>query len=229
MRPLVLFDLDGTVLTFDGAPPGPGRSAMRRAMRDLVGADDATAGVRFAGCTDQAIVRAMLERTRGGAIDPILVKDAIARYLVHLEDEVVRRPYRRIGDVAACVAALDERGAVVAIGTGNVREGAAIKLRSAGLDAVFELDRGGYGCDAEDRPGLLRAAVERCRDEAFGAVVVIGDTEHDVSAARAIGAKVVGVAASESALDELRRAGADAIVADCGLELVEALFRVANA
>ena len=55
-------------------------------------------------------------------------------------------------------------------------------------------------------------------------VVVVGDTEHDVRAARAVGARVVGVAVSEGARAELLAAGADAIVRTCGDELVNAVL-----
>jgi phosphoglycolate phosphatase-like HAD superfamily hydrolase len=55
-------------------------------------------------------------------------------------------------------------------------------------------------------------------------VVVVGDTEHDVRAGRAVGARVVGVAMSEEARLELVAAGADAIVRTCGDELVNAVW-----
>jgi phosphoglycolate phosphatase-like HAD superfamily hydrolase len=46
-------------------------------------------------------------------------------------------------------------------------------------------------------------------------VVVVGDTKHDVEAGRAVNARVVGVAASQAAREELVAAGADAIVDAC--------------
>lgn len=237
MRLIVLFDLDGTVLTFGGGNPGPGRVSMQRAMRDLVGADDATAGVRFAGRTDRAIVRAMLESVGFGGDVERAIAEGLARYLAHLADEVVRRPYLPIGDVGGAVEALLARGVCVGLGTGNVREGAAIKLASAGLLESFDIARGGYGCDAEERSELLRVGVARCAAAAGGAagraettrVIVVGDTRLDVEAARAIGARVVGVAATAAARDELEAAGAEAIVGACGSPLVEAIFAVASA
>ncbi len=54
--------------------------------------------------------------------------------------------------------------------------------------------------------------------------MVVGDTEHDVRAARAIGARVVGVATDVAARDELRDAGADAIVGKCDEQLVAAVL-----
>lgn len=221
---VVLFDLDGTVLTFDGLSPGPGRTALARAMRDLHAFEGATDGLRLAGGTDRALVRAMLQRA-GVAESDVAITRVIASYIVHLETIVTTRSYRPIGDVSRAVAALKARGAVVGIATGNVRHGARLKLASAGLEANFDLARGGFGCDAEARADIVRIAAERC---AMGGdvarLVVVGDTRHDVSAGRAIGARVVGVATGDEARAELEAAGADAIVDACGDGLVSAVL-----
>jgi phosphoglycolate phosphatase len=220
---IVLFDLDGTVLTYDGGQPGPGRTSMGQASRELYG-EDHTVGVRFAGGTDRAIARALLDRA-GLPFDEERVEALIDRYLAHLEVELARRPYKPVGDVPGAVDGCTARGAVVGVATGNVRRGAAIKLRSAGLAGVFDLDRGGYGCDHELRSLMVQRAVERCGGA--GPVVVIGDTRQDVEAARAVSGKVVGVAWNEPTRQELLDAGADAIVESCGAALVEAIFSVA--
>jgi HAD superfamily hydrolase (TIGR01549 family) len=221
---IVLFDLDGTVITFDDTPPGPGRTAMARASRELYGRD-LTEGVRFAGGTDFAIARVMLERA-GAPHSQEAVDALLDRYVLHLEDELTRRKYRAVGDVARAVAECTARGACVGIATGNTRKGAALKLKSAGLEGVFVLDRGGYGCDHELRPEVVRKAIERCGggDD----VVVVGDTEHDVSAARAVGARAIGVAVNEPTRRELEKAGADAIVPACDDALVAAIFSVSR-
>ena len=198
---------------------------MDRMMLELFGVDRASEGVRFAGGTDRAIVRALLSKVGRAHEADAHVDRALEVYLRHLTNVVTTRPYRPIGDVARTVADCAERGACVGLATGNVRSGAQVKLRSAGLADVFSLDRGGYGCDGELRPDILRAAVERCggaRSECE--VVVVGDTMHDVTAARAIGARVVGVGTSDEARSELRSANADAIVSACGVELVAAIF-----
>jgi HAD superfamily hydrolase (TIGR01549 family) len=217
---IVLFDIDGTLLTFDDAPPGPGRTAMGRASRDLYG-EDLTTGIRFAGGTDRAIARVMLERA-GMVFSDAAATALLDRYVEHLEDELERRKYRPIGDVARAVEACVARGACVGLATGNTRKGAALKLASAGLGDLFVLDRGGYGCDHELRPEVVRIAVERCGGDTE--VVVVGDTEHDVSAARACLARVVGLATNAACREELERAGADAIVSACDDALVEAIF-----
>jgi phosphoglycolate phosphatase len=219
---LVLFDLDGTVLTFEGPPPGPGRIALDRAVAKLFGVAEATDGVRLAGGTDRALARALLRRVEAEDSEAG-VSALLEVYILELEDVLRGRRYRAIGDVARVVATCRERGAGVGIATGNVRRGASLKLGSAGLADVLDLERGGYGCDAEPRADVLRAAVRRCAGEACE-VVVVGDTEKDVAAARAIGARIVGVAISRSSRAELAAAGADAVVDTCGDELVRAVF-----
>jgi HAD superfamily hydrolase (TIGR01549 family) len=218
---VVLFDLDGTVLTFDDAPPGPGRTALDRAMRELYGIEGASEGLRVAGGTDRALARSLLARAGAEADDGAIAR-VLDAYVGHLEAVLRTRRYRPVGDVAGAVVACAQRGAVVGIATGNVREGARLKLRSAGLEAMFDVSRGGYGCDAEPRAEIVRIAIVRCGGS--HEVVVVGDTEHDVRAARDVGARVVGVATSENARRELAQSGADAIVDACGPALVDAIF-----
>jgi phosphoglycolate phosphatase len=229
---IVLFDLDGTALTFEGPSPGPGRTALEQVMRELHGVERATDGIRVAGGTDRAIARAML-RKAGADEQDAAVESVLAAYEKRLRLILQTRRYRPVGDVAGAVRTLQERGAVVGIATGNTRAGAALKLGSAGLSSVFDPARGGYGCEAELRADIVRLAATRCSHGAAPTapptVVVVGDTEHDVSAARAVGARVVGVAISAAARAELQAAGADAVVEACGDELVAAVATLASA
>jgi phosphoglycolate phosphatase-like HAD superfamily hydrolase len=134
------------------------------------------------------------------------------------------RRYRANGDVHGCVAALRARGAVVGLATGNLREGARHKLTSAGIEGCFDLALGGYGGDAELRAEIVRTAARRCGATDGDDVVVVGDTEFDVLAARAAGARCVGVAISAAARTELEHTKIPAIVDDCGDALVEAVL-----
>ena len=220
---VVLFDLDGTVLTFDGPPPGPGRTALELAMRSLHAFERATEGIRVAGGTDRALARAMLQRA-GAMDDEAAIARVLASYVMHLEAELRTRRYRPIGNVVDTVGRLQAFGVTVGLATGNTRDGARLKLTSAGLGATFDLSRGAYGCDAEERAEIVRLAASRCGASGGEAVVVVGDTERDVHAGRAIGARVVGVATDDAARRELREAGADAIVETCGDALVAAIL-----
>lgn len=224
MQPrIVLFDLDGTVVTYQGPPPGPGRTALDRAMRDGYGLEGTTDGLRVAGATDRALVRALLLRA-GVYDDEKAIDRLLVRYLAHLGEVVQTRSYRPVGPVDSAVRQLREKGIVVGIATGNVREGARIKLTSAGLGATFDFGLGGFGCDAEPRADIVRLAADRCGRNRPDEVVVVGDTDRDVLAGRAIGARVIGVALDARARAELEAAGADAIVDACGNALVDRIL-----
>lgn len=214
-RPTVfLFDIDGTLLLTGGA----GRRAVEGAFDRITGRADACQSFSFGGMTDRAIARAGLlaigETATTERIDAIL-----AAYLELLSDEVTRSPrYQIMPGVLEAVATLRARtDCAVGLGTGNIRGGAEIKLQRGDLWRLF--DFGGFGCDDEDRTALLAigaargatrlgVSIDQCR------VVVIGDTERDVAAARGIGAECIAVGTGSVSLDALRQAGAQHVYAD---------------
>src|SRR5690606_4702367 len=120
--------------------------------------------------------------------------------------------------VSEVLAALEGHEAIaVGLGTGNVEIGARAKLRPGSLDEHFAF--GGFGCDHEDRAQLIEmgavrgaarldVAREACR------VIIVGDTPHDVTAARAIGAECVVVRTGWSTLEDLVAAAPDLLVDD---------------
>ncbi len=214
-RPTVLlFDVDGTLLSAGGA----GRRALERAFGEQCGTAAPLRDVRFNGMTDPGIVRSGLERL-GQPAEPRLVAAILDGYLRTLAGELARATGFRVlpGVVALLEALAGERRVAVGLGTGNLREGARLKLEHAGLAGHFAF--GGFGCDHEERAELLRIGAARgaawlgCRPDACR-VVVIGDTPHDVAAARAIGAASVGVATGGCAPEDLRAAGATWAVTD---------------
>ncbi len=186
---LVLFDIDGTLITSGGA----GRRAMEAAL-----AAAQCRGLRFsmAGMTDRAIVRRAL-LAEGLAADEGLIEAILSHYLeilaANLGDQV-----RVLRGVQALIDELAGWSQVqLGLGTGNLAAGAELKLRPTGLWPRFGY--GGFGCDAEKRPELLAVAARRGAERAGLAlaecrVVVIGDTIHDVEAARVNGFACVAVA-----------------------------------
>jgi phosphoglycolate phosphatase len=217
MRPTVLlFDIDGTLVTTGGA----GRRSMDFAFEQLHGRRDACDSFSMSGMTDRAIVRKALNII--GAEDSTEAIDAvIAAYLAYLTEEVRRvddERYRVFPGMREAVREARSRtGFAVGLGTGNVREGARVKLERVGIYDQFAF--GGFGCDAEDRVELIRcgakagaallgAPVEDCR------VVVIGDTPKDVHAARGIGAECIGVGTGSYTAEALLEAGANVAYPD---------------
>ncbi len=202
---ILLFDIDGTLLTTGGA----GARAIVRALE--ASAVPIATRFSFAGMTDRAIVRRYLEAA-GEAPSEARIDALLDGYLTHLVDEVNRAPadgYRLHDGMLAALDAAERRPATaVGLGTGNIERGARIKLERAGVSQRFAF--GGFGCDSEDRAELLLAGAERgaarlgtprarCR------VVVIGDTPRDIAAAKAIGADSLAVATGSYDLEALGR------------------------
>lgn len=218
MRPTVLlFDVDGTLITTNGGA----RAAIERAFAERYGRTNGF-DFPFDGMTDRAIVRRALERIEVEATEAE-IDDFIAAYLSHLGEELDRAAACRLhrGVERAVDEALARENFAVGLGTGNVREGARLKLERVEFFHPFAF--GGFGCDHEDRAELIRVGAERgakrlghplsdCR------VVVIGDTPKDVAAAHAIGAESIGVGTGSFSPEALLDAGATWAFPDLGGE-----------
>src|SRR3989449_7014030 len=198
---LVLFDIDGTLLWTDGA----GRRAIQRALLDEAGTAGPIESYRFDGKTDPQIVRDLLSLAgHSGAGNATVIQAVCRRYVDHLRTELDRptQATRLMVGIADLLAALEpheaRRQALVGLLTGNVAPGAALKLRSAGLDpARFRI--GAYGSDSARRTELPAVAAARAA-ALTGAiftgsdVIIVGDTPDDVACGRPIGARSVAVA-----------------------------------
>jgi len=156
---LVLFDIDGTLLWTDGA----GRRAIHRALLEETGTAGPIETYRFDGKTDPQIVRELLALAgHPGATNEQRIEAVCRRYvgLLSAELEKPTQATRLMVGIAELLLALEphERAerAVVGLLTGNVEPGAALKLRSAGLDP----DRFRIGADSprEGIPELLEPA-----------------------------------------------------------------------
>jgi len=229
VRPRIfLFDIDLTMIRTNGA----GSAAMEATVREMLGVSDAFAGMRFAGRTDRAILREAL--TRCGRLDngfDRFCTEFEARYLHHLHRELAVRNgvvLPGVPELLDAVAALP--GARLGLATGNFRRAAEAKLRHFGLWGRFR--DGGFAEDGEERADLVAAAVARVGAGAShpAVVYVIGDSTHDVQAAKAHGLVAVGVCTGECAADELWAAGADLVFPDLSApdDVLGRLLRLAD-
>jgi phosphoglycolate phosphatase-like HAD superfamily hydrolase len=211
-----LFDIDGTLVSAGGA----GRRAFERAVADRCGPGiGVLAELRLDGMTDRLIVREAL-RILGQPFEESFCDALLARYVVHLADEINGPGYAILPGVVDALDALRARGALVALCTGNVVDGARLKLARGGIDRYFDWGASavcGFAADGEERERVVRAALRRASDRLGRAVapaeaLVIGDTPRDVAAAHAAGVPVLGVATGRYAEAELREAGAEHVV-----------------
>jgi phosphoglycolate phosphatase-like HAD superfamily hydrolase len=207
-----LFDIDGTLLISGGA----GKAAIEEALADEFGV--AVRGeVPYSGRTDRAIARDLLH-LHGLEDSSENRRRLVAGYLQRLPSSLSRHSGRVLPGIAALLEQLRERaGTAVGLLTGNLREGARLKLGHFGLHHHFAF--GGYGDDHLDRDEVAREALAATRAHLNGQVClertwVIGDTPLDVRCARAIGVRVAAVATGWHALAELEAAKPDLLLAD---------------
>ena len=214
-RRVLLFDVDGTLVHAGGA----GRRSLERAMRAEFGeVDGALRELRLDGMTDRLIVRELVVAL-GRSFEEELCDRVLGAYVEVLREEIHGPGYQVLPGVASLLEALSGGGAVLGLCTGNVPEGARIKLARGGLDRFFEWGPdaiAGFADDGEARERVVRAALERAsrrlgRSLDPGDLLVIGDTPRDVAAARAHGVPALGVATGRYRAEELRAAGAQAV------------------
>jgi phosphoglycolate phosphatase len=210
MPRLLLFDVDNTLLWSGGA----GSLAMGLAFHDLFGIDDGFKGVEFSGRTDRYI---LAEALRQHGIDSGYAQNEAAfrqRYYAYLPQALRERQGRLMPGFPMLLEELSHRpGVRLGLATGNFSQAARIKLAHFGIDRY--LSDGGFGEESEDRPAVVRRALERLGDGLSPReVLVIGDTPHDVSSAKACGTVAVGVATGRDSVDELRHCGADLVFED---------------
>lgn len=191
---------------------GASTAALRRALAPQPAAAAAIGTFDYNGRTDRWIIN---EAARLAGVDESAAVECYrTSYVSLLREELATRdlePFAGVVEVLAALEGLDD--VTLAIGTGNGREGAFAKLESVGVAHHF--DRGGFGDDHEDRVLILREAKEDAGWREGDRLVVIGDTEHDMTAAAAIGAVAVGVATgTRTTLEQLNDAGADVTLPD---------------
>jgi phosphoglycolate phosphatase-like HAD superfamily hydrolase/ribosomal protein S18 acetylase RimI-like enzyme len=212
---LVLFDIDGTLLSSDGA----GRRAMLEAGSELFGASFELGDVDVRGRLDPHIWR---ELAQHNGIDVEREAEFRARYQARLESRLAATGCARpLPGVAELLAGLRGRSDLaLGILSGNYPETGRLKLAAAGLEPDrFEICA--WGSDAPSRPELIPVALERYRARMRtslpgSAVSVIGDTPHDIACARAHGCRSLGVATGGYSAEELQRAGADLVLPSLG-------------
>lgn len=211
MQRLVLLDIDGTILSSNGAAARP----FRRALEAVFGTSGPLRGYSFAGKTDPQIARDLL---RLASVDEEVVRTDLERiwplYVEGLRGELRSARVTMFPGVARLIHRLDsEPSAILGLLTGNVADGARLKLTAAGVDFnIFKV--GAFGSDHLDRAKLPAIAIERA-ERRFGhrfegkSVVIVGDTPLDISCGEHLGVRTIAVATGSYAVEALAACGPD--------------------
>jgi len=187
---VVLWDIDGTLLSTGGA----GVPALTDSFRDIFGIEIQFDRLKHSGLTDFQIIYSLitkftdLESEEAEAQIPRLIN----QYLAGLELRVNSSNTFQLDRVSAKIDYLKSYFPFMEhwIVTGNVYEGAKIKLEAAGLGYLFE-DSQLFCCNSlGPRSEIVNRALQNCRKEGQNAIVV-GDTIHDLEAASFCGIPVL--------------------------------------
>jgi len=215
---IVLFDVDGTLIKAGGA----GIRGLNKAIKELCGVDNICDKFSLQGSTDKENFTTAFKHACGKKPTARQFRELELKYIGFLPAEVKRslksKNYSKLNGVEKLLVLLSKRKDVlVGLGTGNLKEGAFIKLEPSGLKKYFAF--GGYGCDSHVRSEVLMKAVERAEKIVKtkirpADVYVIGDTHLDVAAAKAADYHSAAVMDGFGDPKLLERSGAELIVKD---------------
>ena len=208
---LILWDIDGTILQSGRA----GMKALQAALQDVFGVSGSFEGIEFAGRTDPWIIRQIflrygIENTKEN------VASYVDRYVAALPGILGQSGTRILPGVSEILGTAAAHPSVVqGLLTGNLRRGAEAKLGFHGLWEYFPI--GAFADDSEIRNelgprALLRARAHWGLDFPPERTWVVGDTPHDISCARAFGARALAVATGGSTVAELAAFNPDAVL-----------------
>lgn len=205
MKRLILFDIDETMISSDGA----GRRAIARALAEKHAIAEEATRVPMSGKTDPQILMEIFT-SQGMAKDTAqsYIGELIDCYLQYLDEEMEKSKTLILHEGVVDILDRLHQGEQSYLGllTGNVEIGARKKLNFFDLNRYFEI--GAYGSDSADRLELPQYAVERARDH-FGLsfapeeVWIIGDSVNDIACAHNYGAKVIAVNTGKTSWEEL--------------------------
>jgi phosphoglycolate phosphatase-like HAD superfamily hydrolase len=166
-------------------------------VEDYFGEKDGLGGIEIAGRTDSGIARQIFAK-RGQEATPEAMHDFLEVYLGRLTEMLPKTKGALLPGIIPLLEALRPRPDILlGLLTGNLARGAELKLTQYGVWHYFQF--GAYADDHHDRNELGRFATERALAKhglpiAAEETFVLGDTPHDISCGRAIGAKTVAVA-----------------------------------
>jgi phosphoglycolate phosphatase len=208
---LILFDIDGTLLTTGGA----GERALRHAVRECFAIEEDFFSIPIAGQTDSGIARGIFERH---GLDHAELERFYSVYLDRLAKELGKSSGALMPGILPLLKVLKANSSVaLALLTGNLARGAELKLQNYGIWDFFEF--GAFADDHCDRNELGAFARQRAFEKHGiefepNRIFVIGDTPHDIACGQAIGAQTIAVATGGCTLEKLAQHDADFVFKD---------------
>ncbi len=201
----LLFDIDGTLIWSGYA----GGKALEATFKELYGIENCMKGIKPDGMTDPQIVREIFIKNVKKEPYEEEMERVFKKYLKNLEQTVWNQNYRVMDGIPELLKELKSRKVfLLGLATGNIYEGAKLKLMPSGLWDYFEF--GGFASDSEIREEILLFAKKRAEEIVkykgeIEKIFVIGDTHLDIIAAKKAGFISVAVATGNFSAKELEK------------------------
>jgi phosphoglycolate phosphatase-like HAD superfamily hydrolase len=208
-RRLVLFDIDGTLITDDGAA----REAFAEGLAEVYGFRGDVRRYDFSGRTDPQIAGMIL---RDAGWEDADIQSRLPSLWNHYLSGLGRNARGRVRALAGVGALLDairaDERLTLALLTGNIEPGARLKLGAIALNDYFPF--GAFGSDSPRREELPPIAVKRAAaitgiDFRGSDVVIIGDSIYDVRCGVPHGATTIAIASGKTPAENLRAENPD--------------------
>ncbi|HCD36028.1 HAD family hydrolase [Chlorobium phaeovibrioides] len=214
-KKLVLFDIDGTLLSVGSI----NRRVLCDALREVYGTEGTACSCNFAGKMDSGII---YEALRPAGLDD----EEIGRKFNQARQTYcdLFRQHASLSDITLMAGVHEllqqlslHTDLLLGLLTGNFEESGRHKLTLPGLNHYFPF--GAFADDGYHRNELPPVAVEKAYSltgKTFTEknIVIIGDTEHDITCARVLNARSIAVATGTYSMRELRKHQPDVLLED---------------
>ncbi|HOW59475.1 MAG TPA: HAD family hydrolase [Candidatus Omnitrophota bacterium] len=214
-KTLLIFDIDGTLLLSGGC----GKTALEDAFEEMFGIPSCWGDTVPDGKTDPAIIDAICQKTLNRSLNSEESTRLCERYHHYFRARIKdSKSYRLMPGVPELLEFLSQRKEfLLALGTGNFEEAGWMKLERGNIHHHFKC--GGFASDASKRPDILKTAIrrsEKLAGQPFSKenIYVIGDTLHDVRAARQLDLKSIVVTTGNTPKEDFREAPPDYLLKD---------------
>jgi len=205
MKPLIFFDINGTLITRDARTDLP----FSRAVDRFLGSEDGMAGVDTSARSDKDVFMEVLTNHKKQFTERRW-DSFLSLYEEELKSFASSDIWRPNADAFPFVKSLSEKGYPLALITGELSVGAEYKLRRIGLWEDFIA--GGFGEDALRRFEIAEAARDKI-EQRLGTLpdtlYVIGDTVLDIRTARHLNAQAVAITTGSHSREKLLKENPD--------------------
>ncbi|MBI2686935.1 MAG: HAD hydrolase-like protein [Acidobacteria bacterium] len=219
--PLLLFDIDGTLMRKAGPHH---RQVLVDAVKHVTGLATATEQIPVQGMLDRDILAWMLRDAGASATFIKRVMPGVVQHAQALYTECCPDLRQKVcPGVRPLLRRITLRGLKAGLVTGNLSAIGWKKVESAGLKSHFSF--GAFAEQGKDRATLAARAIAQARRNKWitrhSVIVLFGDHENDILAAKANGIRSVAVATGLSQPAALSRLQPDFLLPDlrnCPLE-----------